>query len=106
MNKNTLTTSAYLVLSITDLKSLLAAARKDRKLRNKSKDSHCIILRNLEVVDVSNDGEPQVSSATVSRAAAAIVAEAEAYAATPCGKAEKKHAALYAYNTGNIRLMN
>lgn len=74
MTKNT----AYLVLSVRDIKALLAAAKTSAKAAGDN-DTHCIILRDIGLNDDTGScDEWQISSHDVTTRAEAVQAKADA----------------------------
>lgn len=64
--------TAYLVLSVKDIRRLLNTATGNQKA-HKKKTTHCIVLRNLQLVDVL--GRHQLSSVSLEVARQAVEAD-------------------------------
>lgn len=57
--------NAYLVLSVSDIKRLLRAARASQRAAKVGSTNHCLVIENLEVKKVEpGDREPQICSST------------------------------------------
>lgn len=72
MNKNT----AYLVLSVRDIETLLAAAVASAEAAGDNK-SHCILLRDIGLTNDRGCDELQISSHDITTRAEAVQAKVE-----------------------------